>query len=525
MKFAKLADAVTAAELDCAWLYRALEPLTAFGRRAFETIEPFAPGMEEQAAARARYVYELSCSLSAQRIAAMRDALRACPDPAPALARASMGEALDDAHFLELLRFLDALKIVAPGKIAKQTGALAHSIERGRAGKFGFYLSDAFSQELARAREGAERAQAQFDSAQGRLAQRVGAQLGRQDLGAGEFIVVRDREQPLPKEVRIVREAPGYFLCELELDEPALSALQARDAALAQSASAEAHVRATLSEAVRSALTQLQALLEEAAQLDIDLALAHFAQTYGCVPATVAQGSQVSFQRGAFLPMKLHLQAQGRAYEPISIDLREPAVITGPNMGGKSAALRTCGFLALLVAFGVPVPAAGAHIALVDQIAWLGAGTNEDRAGLLSSFASEVVRLKDVLARPSLRMLLLIDEFARTTTPHEGAALLTALLRALARSKRLAFAATHLANVAGHAQAPHYAVRGLRALPALPEGAGLHAALDALALAMDYSVVRVEGDAAPGSDAIALAQLLGLDEAIVAEAKEAVWTR
>ncbi len=134
-------------------------------------------------------------------------------------------------------------------------------------------------------------------------------------------------------------------------------------------------------------------------------------------------------------------------------------------MGGKTVALRTCGFIALLVAFGIPVPAASAQCGLFDDIAWLGIGAHEEPGGLLSSFAREVVRLQELLSRPAARMLVLVDEFARTTTPHEGKALLVAMLRGFRRRERLAFCATHLAGVAIEAGVRHFAVRGIREVP------------------------------------------------------------
>ncbi len=275
---------------------------------------------------------------------------------------------------------------------------------------------------------------------------------------------------------------------------------------------------------MRAALGPLESLLIKLAQADIDLAQARFAQQFRCTVAGVTAELRITFEDAVYLPLQAQLQAQGRNYAPVSLDLREPAALTGPNMGGKSAALRTCGFIALLVAFGIPVPAARVECALFDRIAWLGIVAQDEGGGLLSSFASEVVRLSELLARPRERMLLLVDEFARTTTPHEGSALLVALLRAVRRRGALAFAATHLSDIARRAKAPHFAVRGLRELPARSQG-DLAQHLEALARSMDYSIAQVDEQSVQASDAIALAELLGLDEDIIADAKEQAWTR
>jgi len=60
---------------------------------------------------------------------------------------------------------------------------------------------------------------------------------------------------------------------------------------------------------------------------------------------------------------------------------------------------------------------------LLESIAWLGLGREERAGGLLSSFAQELVTLKEILAGGTARLLLLADEFARTTGPREGRAL------------------------------------------------------------------------------------------------------
>lgn len=533
MIVAEILDATTAAALDVAWLYAQLEPLGEPGRRAYENWAPFRPGEEDAANRRAHEIAELAAAIDPADVDAMRDALRTMPDPLPAFSRATMGGTLDDANLLELLRFFDTAQRLHPHvQVAGELRTLIDALEHGRAGKFGFYLSEKFDRSLAAARAGAQRTQAEYDAALSRLAQRVAAELGREDLGGSEFIVMRDGAASLPHGVRVVREAPTYFLCELDLDEAAVESLRKRDEAAAHVATIEESVRARVSSAVRECAPALEALIDAVGAFDMRLAQVRFAQQHACVPAALVGGRALRFTDGRYLPLQAELEAQGRRYEAISVDLSDTAVLTGPNMGGKSVALRTCGFIALLSAFGVPVPAAHAECALFDEIAWLGIGAQEELGGLLSSFAREVVRLNEILARRAQNALLLIDEFARTTTPHEGKALLVALIRTLRRRNRLAFIATHLAGVAADAQVRHFAVRGLRDVPKAAPAGDLQAALASLAESMDYGVHEVSAGATRQADAVALAILLGLDGEIAAEAANLLggegagsWTR
>jgi DNA mismatch repair ATPase MutS len=519
MKFAAVLDATTASALDVAWLNAQLEPLSEPGRRAYARFGPLRPGEEREAQQRSKAIADLAARIDAAEVDAMRDALRTMPDPLPAVSRAAMRDTLEDANLLELLRFLDvAQRLQAYVPVSEDARKVAQLLERGRSGKFGFYLSEKFDSALAQARAGAQSAQAEFDSMRGRLAQRVAQQLGREEISGGEFIVMREDASALPRDVRVVREAPTYLLCELDLDEAAIEALRKRDAAADRVAAAEESVRARVSQEVRDRSRALEALVEAVGEFDLRLAQVRFTQQHACVPARIVADRSVRFTNARYLPLQYELETQGRRYEAISLELSDAAVLTGPNMGGKSVALRTCGFVALLAAFGIPVPAERAQCAIFDEIAWLGIGAQEELGGLLSSFAREVVRLNELLARPAKHALLLVDEFARTTTPHEGKALLVALIRALRRRGRLAFIATHLAGIAADAQARHFAVRGLRDVPKAAPAGDLQAALASLADSMDYAVVEVGDGGVLQADAVALAHLLGLDDDIVAEA-------
>ena len=105
--------------------------------------------------------------------------------------------------------------------------------------------------------------------------------------------------------------------------------------------------------------------------------------------------------------------------------------------------------------------------------------------------------------------LVLLDEFARTTTPREGRALLVAVIERLREMHACALAATHLSGVTKATGARHYAVRGLRGIPRAPATDDLAQALETLAASMDYTLEEVRGERQQGADAIALASLLG----------------
>ncbi|MDQ2872516.1 MAG: hypothetical protein M3R35_05260, partial [Candidatus Eremiobacteraeota bacterium] len=219
MKFDLLLDASTQTAVFAPWLRDQLEPASEYGRRVFERIEPFAPGSEAAAQQCAQRTIEMAGTLDPSRADAIAQALRNAPDAVPAIARAAMGETLDDAHFLELLRMLDAAANVL-GTLGDDASAVASALERGRSGKFGFYLSDDYAVDLREAREGAGAAQSRYDAVRARAVRDVAIALKRDDLSGDEFIIMRDEVRgALPSGVRVSREAPTYVLCEIDHDE------------------------------------------------------------------------------------------------------------------------------------------------------------------------------------------------------------------------------------------------------------------------------------------------------------------
>jgi len=538
MKIEPLLDEVSARALDAVWLREAIAPVSPYGERAFADSIPFRPGQEALAQARARRVATIAQKLTPEALDTAREIVRAVPDASTAVARASMGDALSDANLLELQRYfdacerLDSLAAAVPELERVATEAVhvaARALERGRAGSFGFYLADAFDTNLAAARAKLSQAQAEYDAVLGRSIEAVARALGREISGT-EFIVMRaDHSGTLPAGVRVLREAPTYFLCELDADETTLAALGRREDAAAAVATAEERVRAALSEIVRTHASALDASAARFGEIDVLVAAARFTQQHGCEVAQIVPLPVVAFEDAVYAPLALELEREGRAFTPITLSLDDSAVLTGPNMGGKSVALRTCGFVALCAAMGLPVPAKRARVGLFGEIAWLGAGTESEGGGLLSSFAREVVRLRDVIERDARPALALLDEFARTTTPREGRAIVVAVIASLRKRNAIALAATHLSGIAEGAGVRHFAVRGLRGVPERAAGRNLQEALASLAQSMDYRIEEVREGEERRSDAIALAALLGLDEGVVEAAylelrNPAAWT-
>ena len=150
MKQSGLLDDASANVLGLEWLIAAIAPVSPYGERLFAELHPFANGEGGQAEARARTIAQLAARLEDDLLETVRAVLRDLPDAAGAIARASMGDVLDDPHFLELRRFcatigrIDELLegLYRPGISNAAIRAVGAALEIGTRKEVDFYLDD-----------------------------------------------------------------------------------------------------------------------------------------------------------------------------------------------------------------------------------------------------------------------------------------------------------------------------------------------------------------------------------------------
>ncbi len=112
------------------------------------------------------------------------------------------------------------------------------------------------------------------------------------------------------------------------------------------------------------------------------------------------------------------------------------AIITGPNMAGKSTYMRQTALIVLMAQMGSFVPAERARIGVVDRV-FTRIGASDDLAGGLSTFMVEMTEVADILKYASARSLILLDEIGRGTSTYDGMAIARAVLEHCADPKKL----------------------------------------------------------------------------------------
>ncbi|MFH1862275.1 MAG: endonuclease MutS2 [bacterium] len=198
-----------------------------------------------------------------------------------------------------------------------------------------------------------------------------------------------------------------------------------------------------LCDQIRSRLPEITILLEILAELDHIYARARFARRLQCVPPMMTEEPYLRLveTRHTILVLK------GGEVVPLSLTLGGDEgrilIITGPNAGGKTVAMKTVGLCCLMAACGLHIPAKEGTTLPVLASLHCDIGDPQSLEQDLSTFTSHLQRLKSALANPQLPKLVLLDEIGAGTDPAEGSAIARAALLELRRQGALVIATTH----------------------------------------------------------------------------------
>jgi DNA mismatch repair protein MutS2 len=174
-------------------------------------------------------------------------------------------------------------------------------------------------------------------------------------------------------------------------------------------------------------------------------ARALWAQRQGA--ASPRLGARVRLRAARHPLLEERLRSQGQHAVPLDVDLVEAQglVVTGPNAGGKTVALKTVGLLALLHQAGVPIPAGPDSELPVFARIVADIGDEQSIESAESTFSSHLRHVQAAVQAAGPRTLVLLDELMAGTDPEEGAALARVVLRRLVERGASTLVTTHLA--------------------------------------------------------------------------------
>ncbi len=387
-----------------------------------------------------------------------RPSFRALPDSRPLLASlAVQGQILDPSEFLDLLQILktgqglsSALKKDRWPQLRRMLdpipdlGVLVDRIERVLTSK-GEVRDDADPQ-LANARKKQTEAR-----------KRVQQQLNRYLNGPKAkylidepFLTLRNHRFVLPVRSEHQKEFPGVVhttsssgatlfiepLPEITLNNQCIYYQDQEQEIIRR-------ILLRLSDDLRIHQESLGATVEILAKVDASFAIAEFSNRYRCVSPQLAESNQLTLQ-DARHPLLLETLGDEEVV-PISVQLtsgQRVLVISGPNTGGKTLALKTIGLLAVMALSSLPVPATDAQIPILDQVL-ADIGDHQSISQKLSTFSAHIVRLRSIIEQVGPSSLILLDELGTGTDPVHGSALSIAIIEFFSKRSSLLAATTH----------------------------------------------------------------------------------
>ena len=255
--------------------------------------------------------------------------------------------------------------------------------------------------------------------------------------------------------------------------------------------------------------SELESAVAVLSELELQFAKARFAQDYECVSVTLlSEGPSAGLvlRKSRHPLLERTLRPRGATVVPITVELegnQRQLVISGPNTGGKTVALKTIGLLVLMAQSGIPVPAERAELPVFDGV-FADIGDYQSIEQNLSTFSAHVANIDFISHQATAASLVLLDELGSATDPEEGAALAVSIAEFFLQTRCLSIISTH------HIALKVYAAN-------TPDVLNAAVGFDERTLAPTYEL-RI---GVPGASAgINVAQQLGLNAPIVRRARE-----
>ncbi|MBA4494058.1 hypothetical protein ACFO25_11095 [Paenactinomyces guangxiensis] len=535
-----LVDEETRQDLHVDEIWSWFQPFTPMGEQAKRKCTPFLPGQETEWQQLLLEQEEMQKQLSAipKQIGRLEEILRRVPDIAGILERWTAAKSPGLTEWFKIKQFLWQLSewskwmelaqmpsslILTPAE-KEMCEMLLWKLNPTPPLQPSFAFVDGYDGRLKQLRRQRNAIEREFREQKEEEAQKVDSTYRIRRNRLGEWVAVKGSQldQALKQEacLRLARETvydsvyvfqhPNEAACQQQLDH-----------ITKKIESLEQEISVGLAEFFRPYIPVLQTWVQKLAHFDLQWARIRAAQIWQGVKPEHSE-ELFEIDRGFHPVIARHLRETGLSVTPVQLTLRRGVtVIIGPNMGGKTVALKTAGIIAVLAGYGFFVPAAACKIPLFPWVTSL-IGDRQNVNQGLSSFGAEIARLSKWVRRKE-EGLLLLDELGRGTNPVEGAALSQAVTKYFIDAGKWVVHVTHYREVIVIEGIQGYRVAGIQLKHLQERMAGhpgqIHRLLQEQ---MDYRLIPLQKTDSLPEQAIVIAEALGLDPIITQEAKRLV---
>ena len=309
-------------------------------------------------------------------------------------------------------------------------------------------VKDTASKELRQIRRGMIAAREQLQRRLSEILRRV----SEEDFTQEDIITTRDGRFVIPIKTEFKQRVSGFIHSSSSSGatvyiEPT-ETLELNNALRELEIAEQREIQSILRELTRQVgehAVGIQLSYETLSTLDVLFAKARYSvEILGAEP-TISDTPKVFVKEGRHPVLLQRLDRKNVV--PITLELGaangQTLVITGPNAGGKTVALKTVGILTLCAMAGLHVSASADSIFFPFTEVFVDMGDDQSIENDLSTFSSHLIRVKDILDSADDRSLILIDEIGTGTDPIEGSALAESILTALTARGSITIATTH----------------------------------------------------------------------------------
>lgn len=278
--------------------------------------------------------------------------------------------------------------------------------------------------------------------------------VSEQDLSRDEIVTLRDGRSVIPVKVENKRKVPGIIHSSSASGSTVFIEPQETTEINNEITELKYEERREIEKILTELTAEVSTYYDEfkfnceiLAELDFLFAKAKYAlDINGCIPEI---SEEIISLRKAYHPVLLQSHSIKKIV-PLDVEIGKEyntLVITGPNAGGKTVALKTIGLLQLLLQSGILVPTDSSSKFRLFKRIFINIGDDQSIENDLSSFSSHLKYIKDIISNCDSESLVLIDEICNGTDPKLGGALSASILKYLSEKNCISVVTTHIGDL------------------------------------------------------------------------------